>query len=307
MAITDGLTHDWLLGEASGTRADSTGTDDLDTIIGSDAPAVTGNLGQAADLTGDLIALQVASNVDLSAADTFSVSVWWHQVGGLVGNRRIAYLATGTARAFMISVNSAANRPFAQYVTDPSGNLFVVPDAAFGPTIRDYQWNHFVCTYNRDDVAQVYTNNRLAATETTPDEPLITVSTTPTWTLGGNQAGVDRGNVLIQRVMIWNRVITAAEVTELFNFGAGLYHESALLTTHRQTELARREVMETGFEGVVIHRLGIDNFVWFDRRVIGEARERPVFRELVGPMSGNWRAARAYLDPRGTVLTEVPA
>ncbi len=105
-------------------------------------------------------------------------------------------------------------------------------DAAAGNTVRDGAWHQIAVTFQRAANASIYVDGQLVnATSIAPDAgfPVGSVDTAGSGykiNLGQDGTGVytDNGiaeiDMLMDELGIWNRVLTAAEVTEIYNKGA---------------------------------------------------------------------------------------
>ena len=83
-------------------------------------------------------------------------------------------------------------------------------------------WNHIVTTIDTNGNLRFYLNGSFDVLRTG-----VSWSETPTYTytqIGRASSGVHFFNGIIDEVGIWNRELTASEVTQLYNSGAGLQY-----------------------------------------------------------------------------------
>ncbi len=214
--LTTGLVSWWTLDEASGTRNDSHGSNHLtdNNTVGQGA----GKISNCADFEQDNSEwLEKASPTGLGGGDRdFTVSLWvkpetdWNNEGvislgdpasGAAADHDWLFFCSTTRYKFLCGVG-------ALFKTADSG---VTSDAAGG-------WKHLVSYYDstNDEISIVVDD----------DTPVTTTGVTaPNDT--GNSMLFGRYNTtyadgLMDEVGFWSRLLTAAEITELYNSGAGI-------------------------------------------------------------------------------------
>jgi hypothetical protein len=210
--LLDSLISHWRLEEASGTRFDAHGANDL-TENNTVASAV-GKLGNAASfIAANQESLSIADNPSLSMGDIdFTIAGWVYlttlDFTGLVGKwtaGTVEYLVyyDGTNLRFYVSANGTTNANLA--------NSQVISAAT---------WYFFVAWH--DSVANsinITVNNNTPASLTHSSG--VFNGTAPFY-LGFNQEGLTWLNGRLDSVSVWKRVLTSAERTQLYNAGAGL-------------------------------------------------------------------------------------
>jgi hypothetical protein len=208
-----GLVSYWKMDEASGTRSDSVGTNHLtDNNTVTSGAGILGTAGTYVAGNGEF--LSVADNPTISFADNdFSFSVW-------------ARMATKTVnRPFMVKHSGVGNFEYAIRYTQFNDritcvlNTTVVADTVLGSPVLD-TW--YLCVGVHDttaDQVRFYIN---AGTPTTVALVGGTVDSTGPLLFGrdSNISSVYQDG-MIDDAAIWNRVLTAAEIAELYNGGAG--------------------------------------------------------------------------------------
>jgi hypothetical protein len=210
-----------------GTRPSSTLTG------GALGPSFTaGKIGQAFTFDGvnDYVALP--NNImKFSNTDNWSVSFWIYQTAGassgVIGNWdysggqstgwgiRTGGTAGGDTSKFTISL-------FTNFVNG-SGNL-LNPLQTPGTTSIN-TWNHFVITRNSSAQEKIYQNGTLVASQTNPSTKLIYPATSYSC-IGAeryqsNIVGYAKAGSKIDAMSVWNKELSASEITELYNSGTG--------------------------------------------------------------------------------------
>lgn len=227
MALTDQLEGYWNLDESSGNAADSTANANTLTNNGT-TPYVAAKINNGADF-------ELASSQSLSRADSTSLSV--------TGNISIAgwikvesdpaadttyciagkWFSTGDQRSYFFGYDNNGGVKHLQftYVSDGVAND---TESSIGTTLTAGTFFHVAATvvvatkvvkFYVDGVETTGTNadaNATAIFDSTADFAL--------GKLGSNAAFFMDG--ILDEVGVWSRALTAAEITELYNGGAGL-------------------------------------------------------------------------------------
>ncbi len=214
-----------------GDLKDSSGRNNHGTAVG-DVPFVAGRLGSQAIRTLSIkdgssfnyVTLGNPADLNFGTSVNFSLAFWakletWSGDPSFIGNK---------------NWNSGSNRGYV-LATDNDGrlqwNIAGVGDANGsrkdydGPagTFSDKGWHHVVVTFNRSGTADTYVDGSLRDSRsiTTPPNNLATPDGqatnigqdgTGTYTDGGGVGG----DMMIDDVGIWNRVITAGEVGTIY-------------------------------------------------------------------------------------------
>ena len=211
-----GLVSYWKMNEASGIiAADSIGSNTA-TSNGTTTAGVAGKLGNARSFNGSTGYLSTAQNLNSWLGGTASVSFWikTNQVG-----KDIFWQAPGVT-----GVESGDTNDVRWGWIDTAGKIHI--DAGNGTTatspkaVNDNLWHHVVLTRNSTSgQVQVYLDNSTAATGTS-DIGTKTTSFSSIGRIPGSTAGFFNGS--LDEFGIWNRVLSASEVSVLFNSNAGL-------------------------------------------------------------------------------------
>jgi hypothetical protein len=218
MALTDNLIAFWELEEASGTRVDAHGTNDLtdnNTVLQG-----TGKVVSCADFERDNTEyLSRADNADLSTGDIdFTIAAWVtlesftaaHTVWGKWGS-------TNGVREYWLYCWTNLDR-FQFTVQDGDGA--VNADALGAPSTGT--WYFIVCWHDATaNTVNIQVNN---GTVNSVSYSFGIVDTTAPFHIGANaeNGSNHHWDGLIDQVGFWKRVLTADERTELYNSGNGL-------------------------------------------------------------------------------------
>ena len=221
MGLSDNLEAFWKLDEASGSRADSSGNGrtltDNNTVT-----QATGKVGNAAQFTAaNSEYLSRADEAGLSFGNnvSFSISVWVYGDTWTGAQREIINKNTTEWRLRI----SNAGRP-----------IFSLPGSTLthSATLSLATWYHIVAWY--DAVADV---SGMAINDGTPETTAdATGATDGTNELRVGRLGTAYFDGRIDALGIWRRVLTAAEITQLYNSGSGLEHPFGVAYTKELSE-----------------------------------------------------------------------
>lgn len=206
MALTDNLVSHWKLNEASGTRADSHGSNDLTDF--NTVTSETGKLGDASshNQANNEYLTSTAAGLNLSDRD-ITVAGWFKIATGASSDGYIFMPGGGTAWAF-------------RYLTGPSIRVY------FGGSLRHTvsfsaldTWFFLVGTYNAaTDTLKTYINGTEVGSTSS-----ILGTTSSTFGIGGIGGNAD-STMAADSVSFWDRVLTT-EISDLYNSGDGLDYE----------------------------------------------------------------------------------
>jgi hypothetical protein len=226
MALTDNLISFWELEEASGTRADSHGSNHL--TESADAVAVaTGKVGNGADFEGangsgaeHLFKADVPS-LSLSSDQAFTIQAWFNAESDNGGNAMgmVSKYDLGSQLEYVLWLSTGVTPMFRVY--DGSGNPTTVTGSV-NPVFTG-TWYCVHAWHDPDtDVIGIAFN---AGTPVTAAHTTGTRNLTAPFVIGAfYTGGVGNGTFdgVIDQVGFWKRVLTGAERTQLYNGGAGL-------------------------------------------------------------------------------------
>jgi hypothetical protein len=219
--LSTGLKSYWELEEASGTRVDSHGTNDL--TDNNTVTSVTGIQGDAADFLG-----------------TNSESLSGTRIGHIEGvpmsyNFWVNLPSTSQKGVFLSdSGNGGINNGFAIGVgsgtLDTNGNRLIIPfwGVSWQDTVVSIGtgWHMITLIIQADQKALAYLDSTLIFTGTS----VMGVFANSPFYIGRDGYGVAPrylSDGSIDEVGVWDKVLTAGEITDLYNSGAGLPYEAA--------------------------------------------------------------------------------
>ena len=195
MALTDNILAYWKLdndGSGAVSLLDSTGNGNALTDNGG-ATLGTGIIAGASEFNGNSYLTKTFATTE----SQFSVSFWFKYNSYNVGNSTIC-----GGDGVIVYTDGADFRVFSQ-------DFGATPLAPFDTG----DWHHFVATYNGTDYS-TYFDGALSLTTTQSS----TFSSINLGSFGGSQIA----DGLTDEVGVWNRALSLAEVTELYNGGEGL-------------------------------------------------------------------------------------
>lgn len=232
MALIDNLVSYWKLEEGTGTRVDSHGSNNL---TGTTRGAVTGKINNGEDFertSSDYLTIADASQTGLDLSGDLSFSFWLKleelpSVSATVF-RFLDKQNGGTTRSYTIcSNNNVANSIECECYGDGTtanrrigsapANTFGVGDVGF--------WRHIVVTFDVDTGNWLIYKDGISQTITTNNAGTVAsiYNSTNAFTIGARSDGTTGYlDGVMDEVGVWSRTLSGAEVTELYNSGAGL-------------------------------------------------------------------------------------
>jgi len=214
MALIDNLVSYWKMNEASGNAADSFGSNTLTN---------TGSNTFAAGLFGNAVSIGTSTNkfmgrtdqCGLTATGSYSMSMWVKLASETTTDRELfqLYFSGGSGALYrgLYEYNGGTRR--VRFFRIGSGVNFLDVTG----NIANNTWRHIVYTYD-GTTQKLYVNNAAPVSSSNTGNTDAGAALT---NFGGgvtNQAV----NGLIDECALWSRTITSAEVSELYNGGAGL-------------------------------------------------------------------------------------
>jgi|GEM_PF-1875776 len=231
--LTDDLVAYWKLDEASGTRIDVVGANDLtDNNTVGQATGIVNDAAQFVAANSEY--LDIADNADLSMGDiSFSLALWvyfdtkpisaspigkWNQVDDQ-REYRLRYIGGGTDR-LQFEVSSTGG-----------GGLSSVNADNFGSPSTG-EWIFVVCWHDATgDAIGIQVNN---GTANTAAHTGGVFDGTSRFALGANVSGgspINPWDGRIDETGVWKRVLNTQEKTDLYNGGAGNTPENVSIQT----------------------------------------------------------------------------
>lgn len=211
----------WKLDEASGTRADSHGSNNLadnNTVL-----ATTGKIGNA----GNFVAanseyLSIADNPSLSITGDLSISFWMWTTNtqpaaaqAIVGKHQ----SVAGGRSYSIYLLTYFGNGVVRFAVSSDGNSNASGNMESGALLNS-TWYHIVGTYQAGVTQKLYVNAGTPIDKGSTEASII--DNASQFAIGAFAGGANFFNGIVDEVGIWNKVLTADEVTSLFAAGAGL-------------------------------------------------------------------------------------
>lgn len=211
--LPDNLVAYWKKDEASGSAADSVGSN---TATAYNAPvSTTGKVGNARAFEKDSnqwLGIASPSGLAPGTAD-FSYSTWFKYTGDFTYNSLLQWGIQSSANKYMwfLLVNGALQVQF----VDGSGNNTMNTGVSFSINT----WHHVTCVFDRDANMTTYKNAASAATNNISHRQ---GTITPANGIGLNSYYNDPSLALdgaMDEVKLWHRTLSATEVLEDYNNG----------------------------------------------------------------------------------------
>lgn len=225
MALIDNLVSYWKLDESSGTRADAHGSNDLTDV--NTVAAATGIINDGADFestNNESLTISDASQVGLDMTDDMSVSLWM-KIESFPGSKQLAfwdkYKATANQRSVIFQVIGSSQVLECRVWSSTDGNS----NSTTTNTLSAGTWYHIVVTYNASTGAiKIYIDGTEASYSTSTTGASNIAQNTENIRIGARSydTNINPFDGIMDEYGVWNKVLSSAEVTELYNSGAGL-------------------------------------------------------------------------------------
>lgn len=217
LGIREGLVAYWPMTEASGVRADVVGGHNLTDVntVGQEAGKFTTAASFIRANSERLTLGASACGFDyalndwtwtcwLKPTDWVSYSTLWNK-GGTSNAAQgvwITFTAAGVVRVSLSGNNTSANFT--------------------GPTVSAGSWHWLAIAWDRDDVFRFMYDGNFSTSVSKADTFNVPIySNTQTLSIGATYAGTYGYNGLICGMGLWNRKLSDAELTTLYNAGVG--------------------------------------------------------------------------------------
>jgi hypothetical protein len=218
-ALTDNLVAYWKLDEASGTRADSVGSNTLTDI--NTVTSATGKINNAGQFTkSNNEALSIANNTDVQLGDIDWTVTAWVYLDSEPGQMDIISKATGFStgtREFELMYLSD------RFVLNTGGFISPVATADNFGAVSTSTWYFIVAWHDAaGNTINISVNNGTANSTATSGS--FGTQGSGEFTIGSynaNQTTLWTYDGRIDEVGLWKRVLTSQERTDLYNSGAG--------------------------------------------------------------------------------------
>ena len=227
--LTDGLVSYWPLNEASGTRSDSH-SNSLDLTDNNTVGQGTGNVyANAADFEETNSEYLTRSSTDLLQPLSFSISMWVkpEDLTGSVTPLISKHDSMESQQSYILYYYPpTAKLYWAIYESDGAGSPGgSTPQASTGSSpMSSGSWYHIVVTCDDQNQSQLILNDGTPFTASLTDSMYQSSSDfgIGAYFSEGSPISSAYFDGLMEAVSFYNRVLTAAEITSLYNSGAGL-------------------------------------------------------------------------------------
>jgi hypothetical protein len=208
----------WALDEPLGMRFDSVGLNHL--ADNNTVTQVAGKIRGAAQFTAaNSEFLSVADNTDLSTGDVaFTVASWVYLDSKTTTRDIFSKWGAAGQREYILTYDQAVDR-FIFFVTADGTTAVSVTASTFGSP-STATWYFVVCYHDpTGNLIGISVNN--GAFNTTAHTTGV-FNSTSAFHLGGRVSGPMYMDGRLDGVGFWKKLLSAAEITELYNSGAGL-------------------------------------------------------------------------------------
>lgn len=219
----DSLIAYWKLGEASGTRVDSHGSNNItDNNTVTQAAGIQGNAAQFTAANSEYLSL--ADNAAMSTANidwAFAGWVYFDTVVGGIAEDLVAKYNSSVAaeREYLLFLNSSSPNRLSWSVRDGAGGTETNVTASTFGTVPTAQWLFVVVDHNAaTDIISIAVNN---GTADTASHTVGGADTIAPFAIGVRSGGSSYMNGRIDETAFWKRILTSDERSYLWNGGLG--------------------------------------------------------------------------------------
>ncbi len=223
----------WRMNEGSGTTAYDTSGNANDGTINGGETWVDGKIKKALDFDGVDDNVDCGNDTSLDLTDSLSISVWFYQKGES-GDTYPRLVAKGQNEQYEIFLLEDT-RDDGAFRIEEGGSNYDAGRSDFTWNLNE--WHHIVGTYN-GSLGKLYFDGVEQPTTVSPSAPLDSVSDNVTigdW----NTLGERRFNGTIDELQIYDRALTAEEVSDLYNnygYTTTNYPGRSLVTKYEEPE-----------------------------------------------------------------------
>jgi len=233
----------WTLDEDSGTREDETGTSDLtDNATVTFAAGTRVQAGQFTEANSEY--LSIADNASLSAGDIdFAIALWVYldSLPPAAGDNLHSFVTKGDANSnstfeYSLEAETAAGptTKFRFLISDGSSTAIVRSDTFGSPSTGTW---YFVMAYHDATANEIGISVNDGIVDTTSTS-IGCQDTAEAFYIGGREVGAGFDSYMdgrIDEVGFWKKVLSAQEITDLYNAGAGNSYTRAVDLTDNAT------------------------------------------------------------------------
>ena len=215
MSLTTNLVSYWKLDESSGNAVDSVGSN---TLTNTSTTYTTGKINNGADMNGTSSALSAGTSalVPTTSGQAISVSFW---INSDTASTASAYRQTFSFKGGILFRYSwgDAGAAYGSAVYRTVSNTYSTPNLSLSAST----WYHIVIVYDSTNL-KLYVNGTQSGSD-------VAVTTDVRYDTGTNHIGCsdsysDFYDGKVDEFGIWSRALSDAEITELYNGGAGFQY-----------------------------------------------------------------------------------
>ncbi len=229
--VPSGLIGHWRLDEASGTTAADSSTGNVTGTMagGMTAAAATRPGAVAAGMIFDGVddRISMGDIFDFGTTQNFSISAWVKAQPGSAGGMIVAKRAGSNVASWWVGIDGADGTMDANIDDGPSNAI----RSKNTTDMRDGQWHLLTATYDRAGNMRIFVDGVLADSDNITGAS-TSMSTTNNFTIAANSSGGTPFNGQVDDVRVYNRVLTADEVTTIYQARDGIRYNS----NHRTME-----------------------------------------------------------------------
>jgi hypothetical protein len=199
------------------TTYDRAGTNNGTLTAGPQATA--GRIGQALYFNGNAyvdFGDPGSGAFDFGTTNDFSFSLWMKSGGTDELDYLLSKYDTGATPGYALQASSSHARAFIRDGTGVGTNEIVSVEGS--RNIIDNAWHHIVATYDRDGLLRLYTDGTLDGTPASISTVTGTISNAIALQIAARPTG-NRFSGSIDEFRIYNRVLSATEVKNIYNAG----------------------------------------------------------------------------------------
>jgi len=221
-SLTSGLVGYWPFDRASvaGTTAQDRSTNKFNGTLSGGPSIVAGTIHEAIDLDGtdDLVSMGDQASLDVGDTGDFSVSGWFSRDTFTTDDVIVAKVnGTGSGETgYVVYIDDATDQLILK-VGDGVDTYFIASTTTF----TSATWVHFVVVWDQDSASgtTMYLNGAAASNGASGTIGNINdLSNALAFHVGQTQAGSDYFDGKLDEIRFYNRVLTASEVTTLYDY-----------------------------------------------------------------------------------------
>jgi len=217
--LNTGLVAYWKMDEASGTRADDQGSNDL--TDNNTVTSNTGKIGNAGQFTAaNSEYLSLADNADLSTGDidfTFAMWVYGDTLASGADFRGIISKWEGSNQEYILQNNGVTSRLIWSVGSSGSNRTDLTASSFGAPSTST--WYFIVCGHDAAN-DQIFISVNDGTVDTASHSGGV-FNGASAFEIGHHQQGFQYWDGRVDEVGFWKKKLSAAEITELYNAGAG--------------------------------------------------------------------------------------